>query len=106
MLLTLTIASLVGCSILGYYTAKYRKSAIDARVKYEASKSFSDEAATRIIKLEYDNASLAETVRSLKSNLTLAEARNQAKPKSVQPTAPAMKATPAKRGRKPKQVQN
>lgn len=104
MLLTLTIASLVGCSILGYYTTRYRKQAIEAKIKYESTKNFSDEAAARILKLEYDNASLAETVRSLKSNLTLAEARNQTN-KSVTVAAPTMKAAPAKRGRKPKQVQ-
>lgn len=107
MLVTISIA-LVACSILGYYMANYRKQAIDYKVKYQASRSFSDEAATRIIKLEYDNASLAETVRSLKSTLTLAEARSQAK--STPASAPKMNANstqkPNKRGRKPKQVQN
>jgi hypothetical protein len=109
MLLTLTIASLVGCSVLGYYTAKYRKQAIDTKVKYEASVQFTNEAAARILKLESDNISLAETVRHLKTNLTLAEARNVVKPKvkakakTAPVPAPVMKAVPAKRGRKPKQ---
>ena len=103
MLVTISIA-LVACSILGYYLANYRKQSIDYKVKYEASRSFSDEAATRILRLEYDNASLAEAVRSLKSKLPLAEARVQVKTKTT--SAPKMNATPTKRGRKPKQVQN
>lgn len=69
---TLSIAAFVAISTMGYFTYVYREKARSNEAKYKAIKEFADTAASRIIKLETNNAILATHIRTDKVQETVA----------------------------------
>lgn len=52
LLVTIITASLIGFCVLGYYVNHYRNKMIDCKLKYNATKSFAQSSAKRILELE------------------------------------------------------
>lgn len=85
--ITFAIGAFLGLSILGYFTYDYRNKAQIFQAKFESTKDFANEAASRILELENSKKELAVRIHELeKEKLIIVEKL------SNQPTTKPVKA--------------
>ena len=65
LVITISVLSFIGFSVLGYLVYSYRNKAIDCSIKYSATKDFAEIAALRILELESTKAAMSQTIITL-----------------------------------------
>ncbi len=62
LIITISVLSFIGFSVLGYLVYSYRNKAIDCSIKYNATKDFAEIAAKQILALETIKAQMSQTI--------------------------------------------
>ena len=65
LVITISVLSFIGFSVLGYLVHSYRNKAIDCSIKYNATKEFAEIASLRILELENTKAAMSQTIIAL-----------------------------------------
>ncbi len=96
LIITISVLSFIGFSVLGYLIYSYRNKAIDCSIKYNATKEFAEIAAKRIIELENVKAQMAQTIFTLTKDTPTKQ--ESASSTSLEPNKPDSN-TPSRRRR-------
>lgn len=69
----ITIAALIAASVTGYLAYTYKNEAADSNAKFQSTKEFAESSASKIVRLEADNKSMANKIILLTHELEAAK---------------------------------
>ena len=91
---TLLVGSLLANGVLAYFLNESKSQLKDANAKFASTKTFADDAAKKIIKLEQDNKNLSNTVILLKATAEVGKKPQTTNGQQPRPNKPFKKKGP------------